>query len=132
MTAALSSFEVGAFQNPLYDVFLCPTSNIPLDAQSLGTQEIAGREATGFRLLKKNDGTYPWSGDITDIWVDAKTRLLVMLETKAADGGWLFRLTDFVFNQDLDDSLFSLEPPPGYTQTAPAQIRSATTREEGK
>ena len=131
MTATLASFEAGAFQNPLCDVFLCPTSNVPRDAQSLGTQEIAGREAIGFRLLKKNDGTYPWSGDITDIWVDAKTRLLVMLETRSADGDWLFRLKDFVFNEDLDDSLFSLEPPAGYTQTAP-QIRSVSTQEQGQ
>jgi hypothetical protein len=130
MTASLASFEAGAFQNPLCDVFLCPTSNVPRDAQSLGTQEIAGREAIGFRLLKKNDGTYPWSGDITDIWVDAKTRLLVTLETRSADGSWLFRLTDFVFNKDLDDSLFSLDPPAGYTQTEP-QIRSLSTQEHG-
>jgi len=119
MTATLNSFEAGAFQNPLCDVFLCPTSNVPLDAQSLGTQEIAGREAIGFRLLKKNDGTYPWSGDITDIWVDAKTRLLVMLETGAADGRWMFRLKDFAFNQELDDSLFSLDPPQGYRMLIP-------------
>jgi len=119
MTATLNSFEAGAFQNPLCDVFLCPTSNVPLYAQSLGTQEIAGREAIGFRLLKKNDGTYPWSGDITDIWVDAKTRLLVMLETGAADGRWMFRLKDFAFNQELDDSLFSLDPPQGYRMLIP-------------
>lgn len=132
MTAALCSFDPSLPQNPLYDVFFNPPEKMPSDAQSLGTKQLGDREAIGFRLLKKNDGTYPWSGDITDIWVDAKTRLLVMVETKAADGGWGFRLTDFVFDQDLDDSLFSLEPPPGYTQTAPPQIRSTTTREEGK
>jgi len=131
-TASVHSFDPGFPQNPLYDVFLNPPENIPSDAQSLGTKQIDNRQAIGFRLQKKDDGTYPWSGDITDIWVDAKTRLLVMLEIKAADGSCLFRLTDFVFNEDLDDSLFSLEPPPGYTQTAPPQIRSATTREEGK
>lgn len=131
-TASIHSFDPKFPQNPLYDVFLNPPENIPSDTQSLGTKQIDNRQAIGFRLQKKDDGTYPWSGDITDIWVDAKTRLLVMLETKAADGSWLFRLTDFVFNKDLDDSLFSLEPPPGYTQTAPHQIRSTTIGEERK
>jgi hypothetical protein len=132
MTAALGSFEAGAFQNPLYDVFLCPAGKMLPDAQSLGTQKISGREAIGLRLYKKNDGTYPWSGDITDIWFDAQTRLLVMLETKAADDSWGFKLTDFVFNKDLDDSLFSLDVPAGYTMTGPSEIRSVSTREEGK
>jgi len=132
MTAGPCSWEPGAHPNPLYDLFLSPPQNTPPDAQSLGTKQIDGREAVGFRLLKKTDGTYPWSGDITDIWVDANTRRLVMLETKAADGRWAFRLTNFVFHEDLDDSLFSLEPPAGYTLTAPPQFINLSTREEGK
>jgi outer membrane lipoprotein-sorting protein len=119
MTAAIHSFEPNVHQNALYDVFLNLPENISSDAQSLGTKQIGNREAIGFRLQKKTDGTYPWSGDITDIWVDAKTRLLVMLETGAADGGWMFRLKDFAFNQELDDSLFSLDPPQGYRMLIP-------------
>jgi outer membrane lipoprotein-sorting protein len=119
MTAAIHSFEPNLHQNALYDFFFNPPENIPSDAQSLGTKQIGNREAVGFRLQKKTDGTYPWSGDITDIWVDAKTRLLVMLETGAADGGWMFRLKDFAFNQELDDSLFSLDPPQGYRMLIP-------------
>ena len=133
MTGRPYSFEPRTYPNPLYDLCLSPPQSTPPDAQSLGTRQVDGREAIGFRLLRKASGTYRWGGDITDIWVDGNTRRLVMLESRAADGSWTVRLTNFVFHEDLDDSLFSLEPPAGYTLTAPpGQSVTLSTGKEGK
>jgi outer membrane lipoprotein-sorting protein len=96
------------------------------DAEPLGSRQIDGREAVGFRILKKGDGTDIWSGDKTDIWVDVKTKRVVLLETGAADGRWKYILKDFVFDEPLDDSLFTLELPQGYNEKPPGPVYSTT------
>ncbi|MHC4460306.1 MAG: LolA family protein [Planctomycetota bacterium] len=124
MTAELLSFKPTGGKNNMVDAFLNPKVNMPPDADSLGGKEIDGREAVGFRIRKKGDGTDLWSGEITEIWVDVKTKRVVLVETGSADGDWKFILKDFVFDQKLDDALFSLEPPEGYTEIAPSPISS--------
>jgi outer membrane lipoprotein-sorting protein len=130
MTAELHSFEPTGGQDPMFDVFLNPKVNMPPDADSLGGKEIEGREAVGFRIRKKGDGTDLWSGEITEIWVDAKTKRVVLVETGSADGDWKFILKDFVFDHKLDDALFSLEAPEGYTEIAPRPIDSISPPED--
>jgi outer membrane lipoprotein-sorting protein len=130
MTAELHSFEPTSSKDPMFDAFLNPKVNMPADAESLGGKEIDGREAVGFRIRKKGDGTDLWSGDITEIWVDVKTKRVVLVETGALDGSWNFILKDFVFDQELDDALFSLEAPEGYKEIAPRPIFSINPPEK--
>lgn len=72
----------------------------------LGDKEIRGRPATGFQVM--HDLV------ISDIWVDAKTGHPLLIETWNPYGTSEV-ISDFVFDQNLDDSLFSLTPPEDYT-----------------
>jgi outer membrane lipoprotein-sorting protein len=75
----------------------------------LGEREIDGRTVQGFRVNEE--------GAINTVWIDPKTRELVVVETEFANApGMGGTMTDFRFNIDLDDSLFSLTPPDGYTR----------------
>lgn len=130
MTAALYSFEPVSGEDPIFDVFLNPKRNIPPNAESLGSKQIGDRETVGFRMHKMADGTYFWAGEATDIWVDTKTKRVVLVETTGANGRVVYRLKDFVFDQELDDSLFSLKLPEGYKQIAPPPILSISPEEE--
>lgn len=130
MTAELHSFEPTGGQDLMFDAFLNPKVNMPADAESLGGKEIDGREAAGFRIRKKGDGTDFWSGEITEIWVDVKTKRVVLVETGALDGSWVWKLKDFVFDQELDDALFSLEAPENYTEITPRPIFSISPPED--
>jgi hypothetical protein len=124
MTAAIYSFEPVSGEDPLFDVFLNPKQNMPSDTESLGNKKIGDRETVGFRIQKMRDGTYFWAGEATDIWVDAKTKRIVLVETTGAKGRVTYMLKDFVFDEELDDSLFSLELPEGYKQIPPPPIFS--------
>jgi outer membrane lipoprotein-sorting protein len=132
-TASLLIIKPDDKENPLIEFFLNPTQSLPPDAKSLGSKQIGKQEAVGFRYYKKGDGTDFWSGDITDIWADAKTNRVVLIETRSEGewGGWVTMLKDFVFDQELDDSLFSLEIPEGYNETGPPNFMSVgPSREE--
>jgi outer membrane lipoprotein-sorting protein len=74
----------------------------------LGEKEIDGRRAIGFRLVGY--------AMVIDLWGDPQTRLPIRAEGRAQSWpniGWI--ASDFEFNVDLDESLFSTEPPPGYS-----------------
>jgi len=76
--------------------------------EELGTSEIDGRALQGFRVTKE--------GVINTVWIDPQTRDLVRVETEFINApGMNVVMTDFQFDVDLDDSLFSLTPPDGYT-----------------
>lgn len=51
------------------------------------------------------------------MWVDPKTRLPLRIESSALAGARQVQvvLSDFVFDQPLDDALFNVTPPPGFT-----------------
>ncbi len=76
--------------------------------EPLGEKVIDGRRLVGFRLTGH--------GIICDLWGDPKTKMPVRIESGAPSN--LSRkpmvYSDFVFNADLDESLFSMEPPAGY------------------
>ncbi|MGO9110613.1 MAG: hypothetical protein ACLP9L_15435 [Thermoguttaceae bacterium] len=75
--------------------------------ESLGEKEIDGRRVVGFRVNTR--------GMVLSLWGDPKTGLPVRAETTMA----MFpnvksTMSDFAFNVDMDESLFSVEPPAGY------------------
>lgn len=77
--------------------------------EELGTSEIDGRVLQGFCVTEE---------DVTNtVWIDPQTRELVRVETEFINApGMNVTMTDFQFDVDLDDSLFSLTPPDDYTR----------------
>ena len=76
--------------------------------ESLGEKDIDGRGVVGFRVSSK--------GMVVSLWGDPKTGLPVRAEaTMAMFADAKVTMSDFVFNVDMDESLFSVEPPAGYT-----------------
>jgi outer membrane lipoprotein-sorting protein len=74
----------------------------------LGEKRIDGRRVVGFRINSDRG--------LTDLWGDPKTGMPVRVETTMGiDGNTKVTFSDFVFNVDMDESLFSVDPPPGYT-----------------
>jgi len=87
----------------------------------LGERKIDGRTVQGFRVNE--------DGAINTVWIDPETRELVIVETEFANApGMEGTMTDFRFNIDLDDSLFSLTPPDGYTRVE-VQVDVSETKE---
>lgn len=79
----------------------------------LGDEEIEGRRAIGYRI------TTP--ARVTVIWGDPETRLPIRIETTSPlMGASKLTWSDFEFNVDLDESLFSLDVPADY------EVRSAS------
>jgi len=77
--------------------------------EELGEREMDGQTLRGFRVTEDNRDK--------SVWVDSETGDLVRIESDTEFGDGLSAsivLTDFQFNVDLDDSLFSLTPPDGY------------------
>jgi outer membrane lipoprotein-sorting protein len=79
-----------------------------VEREPLGEKEIDGRKVVGFHISSQ-------IGDLR-LWGDPKTGELVRVEmTTGIEGSQNVTFSDFVFNVDMDESLFSLEPPAGYT-----------------
>jgi outer membrane lipoprotein-sorting protein len=77
-------------------------------AESLGVKDVDGRRAEGFRM--KHGATE------TTIWADPKTSLPIRVEIfTSGDTEVRIVMTDFEVGIDLDKSLFSLDPPGGYS-----------------
>ncbi len=77
--------------------------------EQLGTSEIDGREVQGFRITEE--------GLINTVWIDIQTRELVLVEMEFLNApGMSGTMSDFRFDVELDDSLFNLTPPDGYTR----------------
>jgi hypothetical protein len=76
--------------------------------ERLGVETIDGREAQGFRIEL---GTVE-----VKIWADPKTFLPIRVEEQSTAGNEARNvMSDFQVGVDLDESLFSLDVPPGYT-----------------
>jgi outer membrane lipoprotein-sorting protein len=79
-----------------------------VNREPLGEKEIDGRRVVGFRASTR--------GMVVTLWGDPKTGLPVRAEmSMAVFGKAKMTMSDFVFNLDMDESLFSTEPPAGYT-----------------
>jgi outer membrane lipoprotein-sorting protein len=86
--------------------------------KSLGRQIINGANAIGYRMPGLHD-----HGDIT-IWADSKTKLPIQIEQSI--GTETAVVNDITYNIELDESLFSVEPPKGYSAVAPEDDKQAT------
>ena len=76
--------------------------------QMLGKKDVDGRVLQGFRVVEESV--------INTIWIDPKTGELVRVEMEFTNAPGMNKImTDFQFNVELDDSLFSLTPPAGFT-----------------
>jgi outer membrane lipoprotein-sorting protein len=80
--------------------------------EPVGEKQIGQVRARGFRVVMA-------PGYETVVWADPQTRVPVQLEVSAPYGDQTIRSTvsDIQLDLELDDSLFSLEPPQGYTVT---------------
>jgi len=79
--------------------------------QEIGVQKIEGRVAKGFRSLSKFN-------DIT-VWADVETKLPVHVEIIHVGKGRKITMSEFKFDADFDESLFSTTAPEGYTVDRP-------------
>jgi len=77
--------------------------------EELGTREMDGRVVQGYRITEE--------GLINTVWIDIQTRDLVLVEMEFVNApGMSGTMSDFQFDVELDDSLFDLTPPEGYTR----------------
>jgi outer membrane lipoprotein-sorting protein len=78
----------------------------------VGEKLIGKIQAKGFRVVQA-------PGYETLVWADPQTRLPVQVDVSGPFGDLTFHATisDIQLDPELDDSLFSLEPPQGYTPT---------------
>ncbi len=87
--------------------------------ERLKSQKIGKTNAAGFRIEKKNKiGNFVDTWTRT-IWVDEESKLPVRIEilfhsTDPQSGECEWILSDFVFDERIDESLLSTEPPQGY------------------
>ncbi|MGD0516208.1 MAG: hypothetical protein ABSA26_01615 [Thermoguttaceae bacterium] len=80
--------------------------------EPLGEKDIDGRHVIGFRITTL--------GGVIEVWGDPKTGMPVRIDqTMALMHNLKVKITvsDFELNVDLDESLFSVEPPAGYKVT---------------
>ena len=92
--------------------------NVQKDAtKRLPERDIDGKRAIGFTVLLGGNGL-EGSFD-TEVWVDVETRLPIRIESssRGQDGERVMHqvISDLVFDSQIDESLFSLTPPPEYT-----------------
>lgn len=73
-------------------------------AVEIGKRKIDGRDVKGWRITEDSGAT--------TVWADVKTAELVEVEIVQGEGRTL--LTKIEYDRQLDDSLFSMEPPEGY------------------
>jgi len=106
-------FEASNFRHdPEKDLFMVIENlkALPYKAdQVLGKKDIDGRLLQGFRVVEESV--------INTVWVDPKTRELVRVEMEFTNAPGMNKImTDFQFDVELDDLLFSLTPPEGFTR----------------
>jgi len=90
----------------------------------LGEQEINGLPAIGYRIETH--------GIKTTIWADVETELPIQIESSRDMMGskTTHIMSDFVFDAELDESLFSLEIPEGYSvQTIPVDAAKPSEKD---
>lgn len=89
----------------------------------LGEREVNGQIATGYRVRKDS---IDWI-----IWADPQTGLPIRVEASGGPlfGGGKLVMSGFKFNGELDESLFSLEPPQGYSINV-KQVRASRSTEQ--
>jgi hypothetical protein len=86
--------------------------------QELGRKQISGSDADGIVLELRDIDPSAGPGAV-ELWVDADTKLPVLIEIRQTVGMPLvMRMDDFEWNVELDDALFDATPPTGFTNTS--------------
>ena len=122
VTENVKETEESDFFAHLRRLFTDPQYRPEMKRQVLGETDVGGRRAIGHRFVDDRR--------IVTIWAEPDSLLPVQVE----EASWMLPNTRtiyvvFVFNADLDKSLFSLDPPAGYTvttHTAPKESVPAT------
>jgi outer membrane lipoprotein-sorting protein len=116
-------------QNPLeYYRSLCLDTWKERDVkrESLGEKDFDGRRLVGYR--------FSCPSQVITVWGDPTTVLPIRVETTMAmTPNFKITMTDFEFNLDMEESLFSMEPPAGYevmTIQVPPYDRSAAEEKD--
>lgn len=119
LTGDLSASQQGSNMSLFEELRRIPDSG----AQSIGTKEIGGIKAEGFHASQ--------SGMSYVIWADPDTRWILLVEFESENiKGMKGEMSDFDFDAQLDDSLFSVDPPPGYTVTDSQTLKVEKPSEE--
>ncbi len=90
---------------------------LPGDGEPLGSKMVDGQAVTGFRIRRATLVGGRGDHSVWDIWADAQTAQVVGVDIhhELGEGGGRVTLIDFSFDIEFGDSLFNLQPPPGYT-----------------
>jgi len=91
-----------------------------VSVESLGEKEIDGHMAQGLRATSPN-------GELT-VWADSQTNLPIRMEQKWRQMRYVY--TDFEFDVVLDESLFSMDIPEGYSTMPKAMLSLTGTTEQ--
>jgi len=96
----------------LYDTFR-NFRNIPdFSVSNIGRRTIDGVQAVGFQLTRENDD------NVRIVWANPQTSLPIRIEQTVKDeNGQVIKsvTTNIIFDAELDQSLFRLDAPKGYT-----------------
>jgi outer membrane lipoprotein-sorting protein len=88
--------------------------------EPLGQKEIDGRTAEGFRATGPD-------GELI-VWADPETALPIRVEQTWRQMQFVY--TDFQFDVEMDESLFSMEIPEGYSEPAQGELSIEGTTEQ--
>jgi outer membrane lipoprotein-sorting protein len=91
-----------------------------ISVEPLGEKEIDDRIATGFRA-RNPDGEFT-------VWADPETALPIRIEQQWRQMQFVY--TDFQFDIEMDESLFSMEIPEGYSELPSGELRIASSTEK--
>jgi len=91
-----------------------------VSVEPLGEKEIDGQIAKGFRATGPD-------GELT-VWADPQTALPIRMEQKWRQMHFVY--TDFQFDIELDESLFSMEIPEGYSELPSAELPIESSTEQ--
>ncbi|HUU19614.1 MAG TPA: hypothetical protein VMW72_20860 [Sedimentisphaerales bacterium] len=91
-----------------------------VSVEPLGEKEIDGQLAKGFRATGPDV-------ELT-VWADPQTALPIWMEQKWRQMHFVY--TDFQFNIEMDESLFSMEIPEGYSELPSAELPIASSTEK--
>jgi outer membrane lipoprotein-sorting protein len=117
-TGKTTERKIGPSPDADYTAYL---SEVPAQATTkLPMRKIGDRQVLGFlweEKIEKKQGTDTWK---RTYWVDPKSQMIVQVEVsyqstdpRVGSSDWV--KSDFVFDQELPDSLFSTDPPKGYS-----------------
>jgi outer membrane lipoprotein-sorting protein len=87
-------------------------------AEELGEKEIQGRRAKGWRIARRSKEI-----KVITVWADAETAELIEVQLESDQAKMV--MSEFEFDRELDESLFSLEPPDDYDYYTHAEMKAS-------